>query len=204
MEALQYPNEYGECARDDIELLVRFLDEFCIRRDTSLVMSHTRLTRSILEYIALRQRYMRIKISNPRSRIRRPAGWTVRQEEVWFYWLDSECGADAFHDEVLYPVFGRHTRLWEANCESWRDEIRGFFPWWIVRSKAIVNAIDPPLQSDVFELCRTKKVVKEEHGDKTKQQTSGPALVLVPVPEKAIDPFLLEYGTNKQIKLAKG
>jgi transposase len=72
---------------------------------------------------------------------------------------------------VLDPVFGNDVRLWEAGIEGWREELIQFLPFWIQRSRDIVETFD------ATPLDLTEEVFAEK-----------------------VDPYLLEHGSSRQKK----
>ena len=65
-------------------------------------------------------------------------------------------------------------RLWESPIDGWREELIQFLPFWIQRSRAIVEAFDAtPLNP-----------ADEKAGEKAEK----------------IDPYLLEHGSSRQKK----
>ena len=94
-------------------------------------------------YLHLRQNTSRLNISYPRMSVFKPNGWTERHEELWNDWIHYTFSEDSWHNEVMYPVFGRDVREWELYMDGWREELFEFLPWWMRRSVNIVEEYDP-------------------------------------------------------------
>ena len=156
-------------AAEDMTLLAERIARFVGRQHLTLELKPNRLARQLLQYVWWRQRAGALELSAPRHERVCPAGWTAEHERIWIDWIWHVFELDDWQKLVIEPVFGTDVRSWEANCQSWREEIFTFLPLWIARSMARFEEIDPtPLP--------------EPEPEDTDPRTAK------------IDPYLLEHG----------
>lgn len=157
-------------AAEDAQGLAQMIARLLARNGLHLCLTEGRLARQILQYIWMRMAYPAHEISSPRHDRVLPEGWTSDNEMIWTDWISMTIDLDQWKSDVLQPVFGSDERTWEVHCSGWRDELINFLPYWIARSNAKLEKIDPTLVPDLE---------KEEEKD--------PRLA-------KIDPYLLEHG----------
>lgn len=158
-------DDVADDALDMAECIVRWIRAEGAEPELKTV---TKLAAQIVVFVQLRHRARFLDISNPTHHRIVPEEWTAHEEAVWRDWIQRRFTLEDWRTAVLYPVFGTGARQWEDRIPGWRDELFLLLPWWIRRSRWIVEENDPtPLEEPVEEdLFRTSK----------------------------IDPYLLEHG----------
>ena len=136
-------NRYGECIADDVENIVKEFESYIRRRGLYLELPPAEIASQIMNYIQLRHSMHPLQISNPRNIPSMPEDWSDYDEEIWLDYLEQRFTIPSWQCEVMYPVFGSEVHLWEEACDGWRDELIEFIPWWIARSRKILEQFDP-------------------------------------------------------------
>ena len=141
-------NRYGECIADDVEHIVKEFETYVRRRGLFLELPPSEVASQMMNYIQLRHSMHPLHISNPRNRPSMPEDWSEYDEELWLDYLDQRFTIESWQCEVMYPVFGSELHLWEEPCDGWRDELLDFLPWWISRSRKIIEELYPNPHTD--------------------------------------------------------
>jgi hypothetical protein len=156
---------------EDVHDTATRVESFIRRYGGTPELSTEKLANQILQYIRLRQSgSSTLNISQPLHTCQYPPEWNDTHETLWQDWISLRYDLADWQRQVIRPVFGTDVRLWEANCEGWRDEIYTFLPWWIQRNVESINDIRDEEDSDSMEEGATSK----------------------------IDPYLLDYGGYKK------
>jgi hypothetical protein len=137
-------NIYGEKPVDDVNDVIRYVDDMLKTSRAKLCLTPVRLRDQILEYLRLRHRHSDGRISVPHHSLNNPSDWTPHAEEVWTDWFQDTFTPERWTSEVLEPVFGTDERFWEAKIgPGWRMELYHMLPWWIQRDWKTVDRFDP-------------------------------------------------------------
>jgi len=169
---MQGPNKYGEYAAEDVSAIVESFARYIRRHGVVPELEPRRMAGQIMRYIQLRKKAHFLDIAGPMFVPSAPEGWSEYDEEVWQEWIDYTFTLDSWVTEVMNPIFGSDSRLWEATIEGWREELLQFLPWWIKRSAAIVAK---------FDSAQIPETVEQE---------------------SKLDPYLLEHGSSRQKRMA--
>jgi len=181
-QSLFYPNDYGERASTDVLSLVRLLRSWVQQKGADLAVSDEVLARQILKYIAMRRHWTRDQIQGPHMPlIVPPIEWNRDTEQIWEEWIWHTFDWGAWQRRILGVIFQSGVRLWEADCDGWRNEIYDFLPAWIRRDMECFRRIDPRPLPDV------DPAVDEKDPRSAK-----------------IDPYLLDHGGRKGRRLRGG
>ena len=72
----------------------------------------------------------------------------------------------------MYPVFGTNRRIWEEQCDGWRDEIYEFLYLWIHRSWDVMDIADSrqlPSAEEIQETERLEALQRKRMGFRVKE-----------------------------------
>jgi hypothetical protein len=149
--ALWSNSRYDELVVDDIAGVVHGTHEFLKRRGIPIGVNKRTHLKLLMEYVWRRQKASALLLKGPVTRPRKPAGWEERNELIWQQWIHHVCSLDAWLFEVMYPVFGKEERIWEAACPGWREELFWMIDQWSKRSLEQFAEIDPTSIDDTDE-----------------------------------------------------
>jgi hypothetical protein len=158
-------NSYGERPVDDVNDVIRYMDDMLGRSKATLCLKPVRLREQILEYLRLRHRHPAGRISVPLHRLNEPKDWDAHAEEVWTDWFQNTFTPERWTAEVLEPVFGTDQRFWEATIgPGWRMELYDMLHWWVQRDWYVVDRFDPLAEEDTGSNDEEEVMMSEDMG----------------------------------------
>lgn len=179
---------YGEVPADDIYAvagqIVEFIEGEGLSLDSDVCLDG--IGSAIVGYIAKRSagaQALGIKV-RPRRRAHIPEGWAPEDEQVWREWIGHQFTLDDWQRKVMYPVFGTNRRIWEEQCDGWRDEIFAFLHLWIQRRWDIMETVDPR------QLPSLEEVQEAERAEAARRKRLGLRV-------KDVDPYLAEQEERR-------
>jgi hypothetical protein len=176
---------YGEVPAEDIYAVAAQIVEFIEAEDLVADVDHNQIASAIIGYLSKRSRTAAMNIvAKPRRRATIPEDWTPADEQVWRVWITHYFTLDDWQRKVMHPVFGTNRRIWEEQCDGWRDEIFAFLHLWIRRSWDVMDVADPrqlPSAEEVQEAEREEAARRKRLGLRTKE----------------VDPYLAEQEERR-------
>jgi hypothetical protein len=151
------PTCYGEIPATDIYAVAMRIVEFIEAEDLIADADHNQIASAIIGYLQRRERRHIVKVA-PRKRMTIPEGWVPADEQIWREWIAHYFTLDNWQRKVMYPVFGTNRRIWEEQCDGWRDEIYEFLYLWIQRSWDVMDIADSRQLPSVEEIQETERL----------------------------------------------
>lgn len=179
------PTCYGEIPAADIYAVADRITEFIEAEDLVVDAERDQIGSAIVGYLYRRTRAPALYIVDlPRKHSHVPEGWTPADEQVWREWIGHHFTLEDWHRKVMYPVFGTDRRIWEEQCDGWRDEIFGYLHRWVQRSWEVMETVDPrqlPSTEELQEAERTEAALRKRLGLRVKD----------------VDPYLAEQEERR-------
>jgi hypothetical protein len=162
---------YGEIPANDIYAVATCIVEFIEAEDLIADVDRDQIASAIIGYLRRRDRRHIVKVA-PRKRMTIPEGWVPADEQIWREWIAHYFTLDNWQRKVMYPVFGTNRRIWEEQCDGWRDEIYEFLYLWIQRSWDVMDVADSrqlPSAEEIQETERLEALQRKRMGFRVKE-----------------------------------
>lgn len=176
---------YGEIPAADIYAVAARIVEFIEAEDLIVDVDTDQVASAIIGYLRKRAGTAGMNImAKPRKHATVPVGWTAADEQIWREWIAHYFMLEDWHRKVMYPVFGTNRRIWEEQCDGWRDEIYAFLYLWIQRSWDIMEI------ADSRQLPSLEEVQEAERVEAARRKRLG-------IRVKEVDPYLAEQEERR-------
>jgi hypothetical protein len=139
------PNDYGETVAADMMEVVAATEVLLRRQGLQFAGGANRYFQGLIDFIAARLESPYGALEWRRPATAKPKGWTDDDERIWLEWLDMRIFTpESWTHWVMEAVFGRRgSRIWEEGAGRWREEWRTYAPYYVARSRDILQEIDP-------------------------------------------------------------
>lgn len=176
---------YGEIPAADIYAVATRIVEFIEAEDLTVDVDRDQVASAIIGYLQKRESATAMNIMvKPRKHATVPEGWTPADEQIWREWIAHYFTLDEWQRKVMYPVFGTNQRIWEEQCDGWREEIYAFLHLWIQRSWDVMESADPR------QLPSLEEVQEAERVEAARRKRLG-------IRVKEVDPYLAEQEERR-------
>jgi hypothetical protein len=179
------PTCYGEIPAADIYAVAASIVEFIEAEDLIADANRDQIASAIIGYLRKRERAAAMNIvATSRKRAAVPEGWTPADEQIWREWIAHYFTLEEWQRKVMYPVFGTNRRIWEEQCNGWRDDIYEFLHLWVQRSWDVMDVADPR------QLPSLEEVQEAERVEAARRKRLG-------IRVKEVDPYLAEQEERR-------
>lgn len=176
---------YNEIPAADIYAVATLIVEFIEAENLIVDADRDQIASAIIGYLWKRERVAPMNIvAKPRKRATIPDGWLPADEQIWREWIAHYFTLENWQRKVMYPIFGNNRRIWEEQCDGWRDEIYAFLHLWILRSWDVMDI------ADSRQLPSAEEVQEAERVEAARCKRLG-------IRVKEVDPYLADQEERR-------
>jgi len=139
LRSLWIPTEYEEVIATDLMRITAGIQARLARWGLRLAVTGDALFQALVDFVQLQIESPYRSVRGPRRKVVRPSGWTEDDDRIWIEWLETSVLAP----DAWTRICGEEMSIWEESIPQWRREWLSYLPYFVARSRDILQEIDP-------------------------------------------------------------
>lgn len=142
LRSLWAPNPYEEIVALDLMRIVAATEAHLKKYGLCFAIPTDNVFQALVDFLRTRLESPLERVRGPRRKVTQPTGWKEEDERIWIEWLEQMVLTSVTWNRICDGPT-RSKGIWEEAAGRWREEWLSYLPYYVERSRDILQEIDP-------------------------------------------------------------